>query len=77
MKAYRSPVNPGTLILNPQDEMDSKVLDYIERVMKDSIVESTEHNFMYEYTTLIINTRHAPGYEYPPPPSLIINGVVI
>ena len=81
MKAFRSQCNPDTLILRPQEDMDSKVLERLESTLNNARVTHVEMNFGWDETTLVITARRVQpdffpaDWEATPPEPVFINGV--
>lgn len=85
MKAYRSLWDEGTLILRPQEAMDSKVIERLESTLNNACVTEVEKNFGWDETTLVITARRVQpdffpdffpaDWEATPPEPVFINGV--
>lgn len=80
MKAFRSQCNPGTLILRPQEDMDSKVIERLESILDNACVREVSTDFGWDETTLVIRARRVqpdffPFDWEPTPEPVFINGV--
>ena len=81
MKAYRSLWDEGTLILRPQEAMDSKVIERLESTLNNACITGIETNFGWDETTVVIQARRVQPDFFPvdweptPPEPVFINGV--